>query len=113
MKSVIIALSFLMAGSSAMADAPKKVTVCGTYQVASSDGMLPVVVHWLFVPVDGPAAVSEQYRLSAAGMNMAELNKREKLLKSMVEGRNYCVTGKVTTRPGNTEILIDKVKGQN
>lgn len=109
--ATLIALSCAaLTSSTALADAPKKVTKCGQFEIRNSDGMLPVVVKLLIVEMPSPMEGLIEYRLSAGGNTMQQLDRREKLLQSMVEGRRYCVTGPVNSEGVRPVLTIDKVK---
>lgn len=110
MKQILGALLLTAFSLSAFAVPPKQVTVCGVFQVRNSDGMLPVVVKELLVEMPAPMEGFNHYRLSADGMTIPELEKRQKLLNSMRVGEKYCVTGPVSNRDGRLEIQINKVK---
>lgn len=110
MKQILAVLLLTAVSNVAFTAPPKQVTVCGVFQVRNSDGVLPVVVNELLVEMPSPMEGFSHYRLSADGMTISELEKRQKLLKSMVEGRKYCVTGPVSNSGGRMEIQINKVK---
>lgn len=110
MNQILTVLLLSAFSFSSFAAPPKQITVCGVFQVRNSDGMLPVVVKELLVEMPAPMEGFSHYRLSAAGMTIPELQKREKLLNSMTVGRKYCVTGPVSNLDGRLEIQINKVK---
>lgn len=101
MKSLFVILSLTATVAHAKVD-----TICGTYRIASSDGMLTVMRNLLDVP-SGPMTPSfETYELAAAGQTYSEIEDAQAVIESLIEGRNYCITGEVYQKPNYQMVMI-------
>jgi len=99
--ALFLATSFLSFSAQARTE-----TICGTFQVKSSDGVMTVIKNVLVVSSGPMTPAFTEVELSASGTSMDVIDRAQKVIASLEVGYAYCVTGNVTNRPNFDLVMV-------
>lgn len=112
MLNLLIAIA-LFVPSSAFAAQDAEVTLCGQFELKSSDGMMQVITPLLLVPVGRLTPAFSVYRLVASCRSAGECEARYEMIDKMINGKRYCVTGVVQENgSGRADLIPNSVEVQ-